>query len=199
MELSKFANAFVGKVVPSGSKVSGSNRPEIVLVSTYNKFVINAAGKQIMGLSDGDHIALIDMTQEATSMEDRFFVTKGYDTGRIDEAGNAVIEGGKVSSNGGFNYSKSWGVILSGDHTALQLSEADLVREQLVSKVGDEKPVALKKIHMKLEPVADGEAVPVAQDKDGEYIVQKVWQLTEFEEVAHTPRNLGGVELDEEI
>jgi len=199
MELSKFANAFVGKVVPSGSKVSGSSRPEIMTASTYNKFVINAAGKQIMGLSEGDHIALIDITQEATSMQDRFFVTKGYDTGKISEDGSPVIEGGKVASTGGFNYSKSWGVILSGDYTALQFSEADLLRDGLVSRVGTEKPVALKKVHMELVAVADGEAVPVALDKDGEPILQKVWQLTNFEYVDHTPRNAGGVELDDEL
>ena len=197
--VSKFANAFVGKVVRSGSKVNGSSRPEVVLVSTFNKFTLNSAGMRTMGLVKGQKIVVLDITEEATDIQNRFFVTPGYDTGEVDDDNKAVFEGATLSPQGGFNYSVVWGNILSGDHESVQQSESDLVRKGLVEKKEGAKPVALKKIHMKLEVVADGEVLPIGEDAEGNKIEQKVWMLTDFEEKDHTPRNGDEDDIDAEV
>ena len=184
---SKFTGAvkaFSEGIVKSGAKVTSSSRPEIVLSSTYNKFIINDRARRILNVDLGDKLVFIDLMDGAADMEDRFYITVGFSIG--DEE-----FGAKIANGYGFNYSKVYGAILNGELDVAELSKDDLIRKGLLREMESGNIVATKKIAMELVPYMEGKEVTVAKDEDGNDIMQAVYALKSFSVKVHKPKGIG--------
>lgn len=197
---SRFSNLKRG-IVKSGVKVTSSSTPEIVADSTYNKFTINAPARDLMDIKKGERLIFIDLMGDATNMNDRFFVAKGYQNGDKQE-------GYKIGETYSFNCSGPYSAIINGDFEVKSLKQRELVesgliieREHVSEKTG--KPftsyVSTKKVFMQLEAINDGEEVPYAETEAGEEIVGKVWALTGFNYVDHTPKGGEDEEYEDKV
>ncbi len=120
-EVSMFSKAFV----VSGKKVNSSIRPEVVLTTTKDKFVINDKALRLMGLTQGDRVAMFDMLgvpgADVSTQEDRFFITKSFKHGGVDA-------GAKIGNNATFSYSGIYSGILMNSIDVKECNAADLVR-----------------------------------------------------------------------
>lgn len=189
-ENGKFKMNFQLGVVKSGVKMSGSSLPQITATSTFNKFNINNPAQALMGVKEGSYLVFSDMITGADDMDSRFYIFEGWDTGKVNEAGEAIFTGAKIGVGANFNYSKIYGLILKQDWEALEVHPSDLIRDGLMEKSG-KALVALKKVTADLEAVADGEPLVVGQDADGNDVMRVVYRLHNYEETAHTPRVQG--------
>lgn len=198
MEQFNFSNVdFTKGFVESGSKVMQSNRPEVILTSTHNRFVVNDKARDLMGIKTGSKIWLNDMLSLSDDNEQRFFAA-------VDVAVDGNIKGAVIGKNSGFTYSKVYGAILAsiGNINTKEIKFEDLERVGLMEsrvneETGNKTFVATKKIAMEVVKVAD-DAV-VAYDESGNEVRAALFMFTNFSEYTHTPQfsNLGN-EIDED-
>lgn len=196
---SRFSTSFVGKTVQSGSKVSGSIHPTLVVTSTKDKFNLNQKGLAYLGATEGSYVVLIDVNKgEVTTEEsnDRFFITLGWKKA-------AGIEGAKIGKGGTFSY--------AGVYSAMQLNKPDIseatVKDMVAAGVGitRETPggadafIATQKVTFKIERLVvegeDGELIKEFEVAPG--VIQPVFCLTERSVDAHDPKEPSGSEDNE--
>lgn len=195
---SVFSGAFslAGKVSTPGKKVSESARPELVALSTKDKFTLNSKARKLMGidaaLDSGQdvRVGIVDAYGQVTNQEDRYYLVLGY------TKNNQEI-GAKLNKGGEFSYSGMWGNMLMNDIDIDEVSIRDLVKEGIV--VENETPsgktsyISTKKLYMEVVPMSDEDGKPIEEmavdfDKDGNEIVTKIWALKDFEFVDHSPQ-----------
>jgi hypothetical protein len=185
MEQSNFASIFEQGFIPSGKKISGSSRPEIIASSTKDKFVINSRAAALMGLEEGDRVVMSDLSGKpgVESQEQRFYITKGFEYG-------GKPAGAKLGKAFVFSYSGPYGAIMADDVEVKECNTADLVRMgKGIIKEESGNFVALQKVHM--EVVLVGEASPMKDVPP-----QPIYALTNFEIVEHDPK---GISESEEV
>jgi len=197
MEQFNFANVdFTKGFVESGSKVMQSNRPEVILTSTHNRFVINDKARDLMGIKPGSRIWLNDMLSMYDDNESRFFAA-------VDVAVDGTVKGAVIGKNSGFTYSKIYGAILASiaDVKAKEIKFEDLERiglmeSRLNEETGNKTFVATKKIAMEVVKVADNAVVAV--DEGGNEVHAPLFMFTNFSLSTHTPQFSGsGNEVDD--
>jgi hypothetical protein len=149
-----FSDFFESGPVKVGRKVSASSRPEIILATTKDKFIINNAALALMGLEPGDRIAFYDRfgKPDAKDLESRFYVTKGF-----EYAGGET--GAAIGNNKTFSYAGIYSGILAGDANVLECTPADLVRLGLGRIKENGRFISNTKIRMEVVPFS--EAVPL--------------------------------------
>lgn len=197
---SMFSGAFslAGKVAKTGKKVSESLRPELVALSTMNKFALNGKARKLMdiqaALDSGQDVRVVILDavgQEGVdTVEERFFLGVGYTK-------NSQAVGAKLNKAGEFSYSGIYGTIMAEDVDIEDIPMEDLVRKGVVVKTvtegGKNSYISTKKIHMEVAELIDEnddviDEVPVDEDKDGDPISTKVYALKNFEVIAHNPQ-----------
>lgn len=187
--VSKFAGAIFAKsVVRSGSKVSGSARPELNLDSTFNKFTVNGRARKLLGVVPGDYLLFIDIGSHAETRKDRYYVTAGYKNAKGD------WEGAKIGENSSFNYSVIYSTMLNHvlDETATDISEIK-PRELMDAGLMEERKhkngksfISKKKIYMEVVPYNEGEAVVINDELN---IAQPIFALTNWIIEEHDPKS----------
>ena len=194
---SMFSGAFSlsGKVAQTGKKVSESLRPELVALSTMNKFALNGKARKLMDIQadlDSDQkfrVVIVDAIGEdgVTDNDNRFFLGLGYTK-------NSQEVGALLNKAGEFSYSGIYGTIIADDIDTEEIPMEDLVRQGIVVKTttdgGKTSYISTKKVHMELVEIVGEDdklidEVPIDQDKDGEPIFTKVWALKNFEIIEH--------------
>lgn len=182
---------FTKGFVESGAKVMQSNRPEIILNSTHNRFTVNDKGMDLMGIKPKDKIWFNDMLDMSDDKERRFFV-----------APNVVIDGetkgATVGNNKGFTYSRVYGAMLAslaGINTKeIKFEELERIglMQSAENKEGRKSFVSTKKIAAELVEVTDNDGnvvkVPVGTNEDGSVVTSPVYMLTNFIVSSHTPQ-----------
>jgi hypothetical protein len=198
--MSKFKSlsgiSLIGKGVTPGVKTFQSSKPELITDLGVNKFTINAKVAQMMGLAAGDYIYMIDAGVDATDMNDRFYICKGF-------MANGKMQGAKLATTSkeakenvrlSFSYSRVWGAMLNNELEVSELTPTDMLKKGLVQEYVTEADAAgkheggnlarraLKRLYYEVEPVTDeeGNAVETAvfQDNDGNVIEVPVFILT---------------------
>lgn len=96
-------------------------RPEITTSSTKGILIINPAARKLMEIGTRDRILVFDMRREATSNQNRFFLTKGF-------VYQNKPQGNKINLNGGFMDSSFYNLLMSNDFSIDQCSNDDLIR-----------------------------------------------------------------------
>jgi len=207
MGISRFGASFVGALVKPGTKVQESLRPEIMAVSTKDKFVVNAKARQMLNLADDGRIAMLDAAQnngQATNMNDRFYVIPNY----VTKSGSVI--GAKLGKGASYSYAGIWSAIMVAKMDVFSAQPEDLVREGkaiirekeaiakdgtvILDKLG--KPVivsnciATQKVHFEVVPVLNEEGVNL-HVVDTEGTEAPVFALTNMEVYAHEPRENG--------
>lgn len=185
-ENSKFSGLqFRQAKINSGAKISGGADPIIKINSTYNSFTLSPKAMALLGVNEGEYVQLYDMAGlGATNINDRFYISKGFMTGKTQQ-------GAKLGKNGGFTFNVAWGAAIVNDMeikeiTGDQLVARDLaiLREIELKNGGTQKGyIALKKGTGTLVPYGDGELVEVA---DG--VEVQLFAITNIEFVDHTPK-----------
>lgn len=186
---SRFSTSFVGKTVQSGSKVSGSIHPTLVVTSTKDKFNLNQKGLAYLGASEGSYVVLIDVNKGEVTTEqpnDRFFITLGWKK-------PAGMEGAKIGKGGTFSY--------AGVYSAMQLNRPEIseatVKDMVEAGIGitretpsgNEAFIATQKVTFKIERLVveeDGDVVNEFEVAPG--VIQPVYCLTERSVEAHDPK-----------
>lgn len=199
---------FFKRTVTSGLKVQ-SSRSLLTADSTINKFTLNDAARSLMGVGPGDHVIFVDMfgTADCDSMENRFYITKGY---LYDPDDPESWKGYKIGANKSFNASGVWSAIINGNHEVKYLRPEDLVAEDLVTKreyinkkgEDDYSYISNVKVEMELEKVSDDE-IPFEEDVNGDEVSGIIYKLTNFRRIDHTPKELNAageeIEVEDEI
>ena len=185
-ENSKFSGLqFRQAKITSGSKISGGADPIIKINSTYNSFTLSPKALSLMGLNEGDYVVLYDMAKAgATDFQSRFFISKGFMTGKTQQ-------GAKLGKNGGFTFNVAWGAMIIADPEITEITGDQLVdrglailREMELKNGQKQKGyIALKKGTGTLVPYGDGEPVEVA---DG--VSVPMFSITDLEFVEHEPK-----------
>ena len=192
-EVSRFSG-FASKVVPSGSKVQGSAFPTLTATSTKDKFNLNQKALALMGLTEGDNIAMLDVNRGEVTTEDsnsRWYITAGWDKGK------GQMEGAKIGKGGSFSY--------SGIYSAIQMNKPDIAEATVRDLVGAGKGIirqtesgadsfiATQKVQFKVEKLAeeDADGNLVTDFEVAKGVFQKVYALTEMEVIPHTPKEVG--------
>lgn len=197
---------FIGKGVTPGAKTMTSARAELSTEMSINKFNLNAKATEIMGLTIGDSVYMIDAGVDSTSHNDRFYICKGFEANdkvmgaRLGSPAKDAITKVKMS----FSYSQIWGAILKDDPKVTALSNPDMVREGLVIEYktavredkktgkmvgGEDAKRATKKARFEVVPIMDEDGemldIPVFTDANGDVITAHCYQLTNafYEEV----------------
>lgn len=187
----RFSNSFLGKVVASGSKVSGSAFPTLTVTSTKDKFVLNSKALALMGLTEGSYVVMIDLNRGEAVENDhnkRYFLTQGWDKGK------GQFEGAKIGKGGGYSYAGIYSAILMDKPEISEATVKDLVdagKGILRPSPTDEKKeafIGLQKVLFKVERLSDDDGNTDFQVAEGIY--QKVYALTEMSVVAHDPKSL---------
>jgi hypothetical protein len=99
-------------------------RPELTTSSTKGIIILNPAARKLMEVGTRDRVLVFDMRKEATSNQDRFFLTKGF-------VYQNKPQGNKINLNGGFMDSSFYNLLMSNDFTIDQCSNDDLIRRGL--------------------------------------------------------------------
>lgn len=201
--LSKFAGGLFSKsIVRSGSKTTGSARPELSLDSTFNKFTVNSRARKLLNVVPGDYLLFIDIGSNASVAGERYYVTAGF----LNKKGE--WEGAKIGANSSFNYSVVYSTMLNH---ALDLNATDVSeikpRELMDKGLMEERKhkngksfIATKKIFMEVMPYNDGEAITINEELG---IVQPIFALTNWIFEEHDPKsaklNDAGEEVEEEV
>lgn len=178
-------SSFVGKAVKSGTKVSGSTVPQLILQSTKDKFKINEKAAALMGVDAGSYLVLLDVNRgsvDTTDHNQRYFVTKGYKTSTGDQAG------AKLGKKLDFSYSGIWAAILIDEPETTEAKADDL--KALGKGDFSEKSqnfISNKKVIMSVKPfeVEDADGNVITEHEIAPGIVQKVYVLTDLEFVDH--------------
>jgi len=120
------ASMFLGKGIPSGKRiVESSNTAEVMLTSTKDKFKFNDKACAILGIAAGSLIYMFDQNigeVVTESMNDRFFITKGWET----EKGRRV--GATLGKDKGCSYSGIYSGIMMGRPDVTEASVEELVK-----------------------------------------------------------------------
>jgi hypothetical protein len=195
--VSRFTS-FTGKTVASGSKVSGSAFPTLMITSTKDKFVLNNKALALMAIATGSYVVLIDMNRGEVTTTDpnaRFFITKGW------EKPNGAFEGAKIGAGGSFSY--------AGVYSAMQMNKPDITEATIKDMVdadlgitregkdsGKENFIATQKVSYKVERVTnvikdeEGNEVTVSEFEVAPGVVQQVYALVERTEIEHNPSEI---------
>lgn len=169
--------SFSGAFSPSGVKNNTSARPELIALSSKDKFNLNGKAMGNIAVVPGDKIAIFDMRRKnKVDIQERFFITKGF-TVEGEELKGLVT----IGKGGNFSHSGIYGAIMSMDSDVVACSVQDLVRwdRGFINDKG--RFVANQKIHMEVKSIGDHEVAPG--------IVQEVFALTNFEVIPFTPNN----------
>jgi hypothetical protein len=138
-----------------GKRVTGSMHPQIAASSTYNQFVINEKGRELLdlgvekGIDNANSRAfLFDFGKVDNGI--RFLITKGF-------YGKGELYGAKLGLTYGFTYSPRWGAImaanpkLEGAKEVTEISIDDMNRLGIFADV--ERQIAAFKCVMDIVPV----------------------------------------------
>lgn len=194
----RFAKSFIGKVVASGTKTSGSVNPTLTLASTKDKFVLNKKAMGILGVQEGDSVVLIDMNANEVVEQDcnqRWFIAKGWDKG------NGNTEGAKIGKGGSFSYSTTYSAMVINQPDVPGATVADMVaagkgitRES--EKTEKSSFIGLQKVQFNLQRLVDesgADKFELAKD-----VFQEVFVLTNRTEIAHDPKRIDSDDDSEE-
>jgi hypothetical protein len=191
--VSRFSNSFKGKLVVSGSKMSGSAFPTLTATSTKDKFNLNQKALALMGLAPGSNVVMIDMNKGEvveTDCNKRWYLTAGYDNGRGDKTG------AKISNTGGFSYAGIYGAMVLNQPDISEASVKDLVDagKGIFRETPKEKQafIGLQKVNFKVEKLVDEAGNDIFEVAEGVY--QKVFALTERTEEEHDPKAPAGAD-----
>lgn len=176
-------SSFVGKAVKSGTKVSGSTNPQLILQSTKDKFKLNEKAAALMGIDAGSYVVLLDVNRgavETTSNADRYFITKGY------TSSNAQA-GAKIGKKLDFSYSGIWAAMLMNKPEVTECKTDDLLALGL-GTISDksENFISNKKVVMDVRPFeVEGEDGVVNEFEVAPGVTQKIYILTNLNFVDH--------------
>lgn len=177
-------SSFVGKAVKSGTKVSGSTNPQLILQSTKDKFKLNEKAAALMGIDAGSYVVLLDVNRGAVETEknsDRYFITKGYTSSTGGQAG------AKIGKKLDFSYSGIWAAILMNKPEVTECKTDDLLALGL-GTISDksENFISNKKVIMDVRPFeVEGEDGIVTEFEVAPGVTQKIYILTNLNFVDH--------------
>lgn len=101
-----------------------SQKAEFQTGNNKGIILLNAAAIKLMDLGSKDRILVFDIMKDAKSMQDRFFITKGF-------IYKSKPYGTKVNSQGGFMDSAFYNLLLYNDIQAEFCTNEDLLRKGL--------------------------------------------------------------------
>jgi hypothetical protein len=211
--MSRFEKFFNAATV-SGKKVLASTNPEMKAASTKDKFGINPVALKLMGLKPGiDRIMFFDDLDNATSLEDRFFICKGG----VDDKG--VEHGALIGKNGVFSYSGAWSAVQCQDMNVTEATADDMVARGIVEKSEDIIDPTTKKLVSKGSYIAnqvvigtvsiakdtddennevEARNVTVVADKDGNALMTRdLYLISNFRIKAHDPHKSEEEEVED--
>lgn len=175
MEKVNFTGALKLVTAKTNVKQSSAIEPGIDLTPTVNKFSINRLATAAMGLEAGDTIC-IHRNSEATSIDDKYYVSRGFEQGDGFSAmlGGDAGKGQDLDFNLNDVYSEILQNVVNGTIDAQSVSKDRL--RQLGLMQGN---TSLKKIYAKLESVGVTEI-------NGEE--REVYRMFDFMVLNHTPK-----------
>ena len=97
---------------------------EFTTSSTKGIIILNTAALKLMEIGNKDRILVFDVMSAATSMQDRFYLTKGFNF-----RGKAY--GMKISSHGQFMDATFYNLLMNNDMAAEHCTNDDLVKKGL--------------------------------------------------------------------
>lgn len=188
------------RTVAHNVKPSGSDKPELSLAPTANKFNLNAVAAELMGLFHGDTISLIE--NDSDELGAHYAVTKGFgaDSAKLATAG----ERKDIAASLGFSWAGPWGNMLLGTPNGIPMNMEGLEsqgvvigRETVPSKgepTGKIAFSATKKLTFTLELIGNVQMEGMTEAQD-------IYALTAPVYTDITPRNRKGegsaAEVDE--
>jgi hypothetical protein len=181
--VSRFSS-FLGKTVKSGTKVSGSTTPQLILQSTKDKYKLNEKAAAMIGVAAGSYVVLIDMNRDGITDGDnnqRYFITKGF-------MENKSQAGAKLGKKLDFSYSGIWSGMLmdKGDVTECKMEDL-LAADKVVVIEKSGNYISKQKLIMDVKPFViekeDGTNQEEFEVATG--IFQKIYILTNLTFVNH--------------
>jgi len=190
-ENSKFSGLqFRQAKITSGAKISGGADPVISINSTYNSFTLSPKAKSLLGVDEGSYVQLYDMAGlGATSINDRFYISVGFMTGKTQQ-------GAKIGKNGGFTFNVAWGAFMVNDLDIKEITGDQLVaRDLAILREMTLKNGQTQKSYIAKQK-ATGTLVPYGVDEDGKHqpievadgVEVLLYSITDIEFQEHTPR-----------
>ena len=116
------------KQVSHNVKPAGSDKPELSLAPTANKFTINAIAAELMGLGHKDTISIIE--NDSDDLGTHYAITKGF--GKSQARLATAAERKDIPSSLGFSWAGPWGNILVGEPNAVPMSMEALAERGVV-------------------------------------------------------------------
>ena len=117
---SKFQEIFL--LHQNQAKTRNQNlRPELTTSSTKGILILNPAARKMMELGLRDRVLVFDVKQDASSNQDRFYLTKGF-------VYEKKAYGNKINANGGFMDASFYNLLISNDFAIDHCSNDDLLR-----------------------------------------------------------------------
>lgn len=144
MPADKFIKLFEKKYL---GKMDSSTLKELPVLSSgkmTGQLTLNKKALEILGVKSGDYVYIFDMGQIDSSVNERFFITKGFFL-------ENEWHGAKIHDLGRFNHSLMYNSIISqGAITCLD--NLLMVRKGFFVRYGKEKFMATFKVRMILKP-----------------------------------------------
>ena len=117
------------KVVAHNVKPAGSDKAELSLAPTANKFTINAVAAELMGVMHGDTITIIE--NDSDNLGAHYAITKGFGSDKAKLA--AAGERKDIFTTLGFSWAGPWGKMLLGEPNAIAMSMEVLAERGVVT------------------------------------------------------------------
>lgn len=179
------------KAADHNVKPQSSDKAELILLPTVNKFQISPKAAELLGLASGDNITFIEQDEEA-SLEGHFFVTKGFGKKLAKLASNTDSAQSPLT----FSWAGIYGRILTGDPMSATLTMEALEEKGLlvsretasytkktgVTTGGKKAYSAAYKVAFDLEEAGTVQL-------DGMEEAQPIYALTNPQKVEYTPRD----------
>lgn len=186
--MSDFSNDFMNdfNIVLPGARTSAKT-PLFRAVTSYNKLEINKAAADIMNVTGGDYVVLIDRKSETTDVNNIYFIFK-----------SPVEKGAKVSEIGGrlpFSYSGIWGGMQIGNPELHTAGKEDVKRAGLT--VAENDKIAIQSVSYEVKPtehtiVFEGASCPIFALVDRN--VNEVNSRFADDEGENAPVDISGIE-----
>lgn len=126
MELGFDLNSF--KTVAHNVKPAGSDKAELSLAPTANKFTLNAVAAELLGVMHGDKITIIE--NDSDDLAKHYAITRGFgkDSAKLAAAG----ERKDIYTTLGFSWAGPWGKMLLGEPNSVAMSMEALAERGVV-------------------------------------------------------------------
>ena len=117
------------KTVAHNVKPAGSDKAELSLAPTANKFTLNAVAAELLGVMHGDFITIIE--NDSDDLGSHYAITKGFGNDKAKLA--AAGERKDIFNTLGFSWAGPWGKMLLGEPNAIAMSMEALAERGVVT------------------------------------------------------------------